>query len=197
MRERARYLHYSLSTEKAYVYWVRWFVRFHNLRHPRDMGGVEVKAFLTMLATERRVSSSTHNQALSALLFLYREVLGEKLPWLDDLQRPSRPKRIPVVLTREEVLAVLSNMEEPMRLVARLLYGTGMRLMEALRLRVKDVDFDQHAIIVREAKGNKDRVVMLPSSMQEELRVQVRAAHALWVADRTAQRPGVEVPHAS
>jgi integron integrase len=196
VRERARYLHYSLSTEKAYVYWVRWFVRFHNLRHPRDMAAIEVKAFLTMLAAERRVSSSTHNQALSALLFLYREVLGEDLPWLDGLQRPSRPKRIPVVLTREEVSALLSNMEEPMRLVARLLYGTGMRLMEALRLRVKDVDFDKRAIIVREAKGNKDRVVMLPSSMQEELRTQVRVARALWESDRAARRPGVEVPFA-
>lgn len=196
VRERARYLHYSLRTEKAYVYWVRWFVRFHNLRHPRDMGAIEVKAFLTMLAAERRVSSSTHNQALSALLFLYREVLGEELPWLDELQRPSRPKRIPVVLTREEVSALLSNMQEPMRLVARLLYGTGMRLMEALRLRVKDVDFDKRAIIVREAKGNKDRVVMLPSSMHEELRAQIRAARALWEADRAAQRPGVEVPFA-
>ena len=196
VRERARYPHDSLSTEKAYVYWVRWFVRFHNLRHPRDMGDIEVKAFLTMLATERRVSSSTHNQALSALLFLYREVLGEALPWLEGLQRPSRPKRIPAVLTREEVHALLSNMDEPMRLVARLLYGTGMRLMEALRLRVKDVDFDKRAIIVREAKGNKDRVVMLPSSMHEELRGQVRAARALWEADRAAQRPGVEAPFA-
>ena len=196
VRERARYLHYSLRTEKAYVYWVRWFVRFHNLRHPRDMAAAEVQAFLTMLAAERRVASSTHNQALSALLFLYREVLGAELPWLDGLQRPSRPKRIPVVLTREEVAALLSQMEEPMRLVARLLYGTGMRLMEALRLRVKDVDFDKHVVIVREAKGNKDRVVMLPSSMQEELRVQVRAARAFWETDRAAQRPGVEVPFA-
>jgi integrase len=180
VRERARYLHYSLSTEKAYVYWARWFVRFHSLRHPRDMAAAEVQAFLTMLATERRVSSSTHNQALSALLFLYREVLGAELRWLDGLQRPSRAKRIPVVLTREEVAALMSQMQEPMRLVARLLYGTGMRLMEALRLRVKDVYFDKRVVIVREAKGNKDRVVMLPSSMQEELRVQIRAARALW-----------------
>src|SRR6185295_3293664 len=137
------------------------------------MSAAEVEAFLTMLATERRVASSTHNQALSALLFLYREVMGAELPWLGGLQRPSRPKRIPAVLTREEVAALLSQMEEPMRLVARLLYGTGMRLMEALRLRVKDVDFDKRAVIVRQAKGNKDRVVMLPLSMQEELRSQI------------------------
>jgi len=196
VRERARYLHYSLSTEKAYVYWVRWFVRLHNLQHPRDMAAAEVQAFLTKLATERAVSSSTHNQALSALLFLYREVLGTELPWLDGLQRPSRPKRIPVVLAREEVFALLLHMQEPMRLVARLLYGTGMRLMEALRLRVKDMDFDKRVVIVREAKGNKDRVVMLPSSMQEELRAQIRAARGLWEVDRAAQRPGVEVPFA-
>jgi integron integrase len=196
VRERVRYLHYSLSTEKAYIYWVRWFVRFHHLRHPRDMGAAEAKAFLTMLATERKVASSTHNQALSALLFLYREVLDLELPWLDGLQRPTRPKRIPTVLSREEVAALLAAMDQPMRLVARLLYGTGMRLMEAFRLRVKDVDFDKQVIIVREAKGNKDRVVMLPSSLSEDLRGQIRVARALWESDRAAQLPGVEVPFA-
>jgi len=196
VRERARYLHYSLSTEKAYVYWVRWFVRYHQLRHPRDMGAAEAKAFLTMLASERKVASSTHNQALSALLFLYRVVLDQELPWLEGLQRPTRPKRIPTVLTREEVAALLAAMDQPMRLVARLLYGTGMRLMEAFRLRVKDVDFDKRVIIVREAKGNKDRVVMLPSSLGEDLRGQIRVARALWQADRAAQQPGVEVPFA-
>jgi integron integrase len=196
VRERVRYLHYSLSTEKAYIYWVRWFVRFHHLRHPRDMGAAEAKAFLTMLATERKVASSTHNQALSALLFLYREVLDLELSWLDGLQRPTRPKRIPTVLSREEVAALLAAMDQPMRLVARLLYGTGMRLMEAFRLRVKDVDFDKQVIIVREAKGNKDRVVMLPSSLSEDLRGQMRVARALWEADRAAQLPGVEVPFA-
>jgi integron integrase len=196
VRERVRYLHYSLSTAKAYIYWVRWFVRFHHLRHPRDMGAAEAKAFLTMLATERKVASSTHNQALSALLFLYREVLDLELPWLDGLQRPTRPKRIPTVLSREEVAALLAAMDQPMRLVARLLYGTGMRLMEAFRLRVKDVDFDKQVIIVREAKGNKDRVVMLPSSLSEDLRGQIRVARALWESDRAAQLPGVEVPFA-
>lgn len=196
VRERARYLHYSLRTEKAYVYWVRFFVRWHGLRHPRDMGAPQVQAFLTMLANERRVSSSTHNQALSALLFLYREVLGLDLPWLQDLQRPSRGRRIPTVLGQDEVAALLAAMDGVMQLVARLLYGTGMRLMEALRLRVKDVDFDRKVIVIREAKGNKDRVVMLPASLAQGLRTQLAVARALWEQDRCTQHGGVEVPHA-
>ncbi|MBG9389871.1 integron integrase [Caenimonas sp. DR4.4] len=196
VRERARYLHYSLATEKAYLYWVRFYVRWHGLRHPRDMGAAEVQAFLTMLATQRRVSSSTHNQALSALLFLYREVLTVDLPWLQDLQRPARTRRIPTVLTRDEVAAVLARMEGPIALVAHLLYGTGMRLMEGLRLRVKDVDFDRNVIVVRQAKGNKDRVVMLPRSLADRLRAQLTEARAVWERDRQAEQPGVEVPHA-
>ena len=198
VRERIRYLHYSLSTEKLYVYWVRFFIRWHGLRHPREMGASEVEAFLSMLANERRVSASTHNQALSALLFLYREVLGMRLPWLDTIQRPCAPKRIPSVLTTQEVGALMAALspQDPSTLVARLLYGTGMRLMEGLRLRVKDVDFDRHVIIVRQAKGNKDRVVMLPRSVVPALRAQVLAARAQWERDRHAQRGGVEVPHA-
>jgi Phage integrase, N-terminal SAM-like domain/Phage integrase family len=180
VRERERYLHYSYSTEKVYLYWIRFFIRWHGLRHPRDMGASEVEAFLSMLATERRVSSSTHNQALSALLFLYREVLGLKLPWLEGIQRPASTRRIPSVLTREEIAGVLALLEGQNALVARLLYGTGMRLMEGLRLRVKDADFERHAIVVREAKGNKDRVVMLPRSLAPALRVQMLAARELW-----------------
>ncbi|MBI2769946.1 MAG: integron integrase [Burkholderiales bacterium] len=196
VRERARYLHYSLSTEKVYLYWVRFFVHSQGLRHPRDMGAPEVEAFLTMLATQRKVSSSTHNQALSALLFLYREVLGIQLPWLDNIRRPAYTKRIPAVLTRDEVAGVLALLQGEASLLARLLYGTGMRLMEGLRLRIKDVEFDRHAIIVREAKGNKDRVVMLPRSLAPELRAQLLAARAVWEADRQHERGGVEVPHA-
>jgi integron integrase len=196
LRERARYLHYSLSTEKLYLYWVRFFIRWHGLRHPRDMGAQEVEAFLTMLATERHVSSSTHSQALSALLFLYREVLGMKLPWLDNIQRPGYKRRIPSVLTKDEVSGILAHLNDDNALVARLLYGTGMRLMEGLRLRIKDVDFDRHTIIIREAKGNKDRVVMLPRSLVPPLRQQMLHARGLWEADRHAQRGGVEVPHA-
>jgi integron integrase len=196
VRERVRYLHYSLSTEKVYLYWVRFFIRWHAMRHPRDMGAPEVEAFLTMLAEQRNVSASTHNQALSALLFLYREVLAVDLPWLDGIKRPTHAKRIPSVLTKDEVAGVLSQMDGVTALLARLLYGTGMRLMEGLRLRIKDVEFDRHVIIVREAKGNKDRVVMLPRSLAPAMRMQMLAARAVWEADRQAQRGGVEVPHA-
>jgi integron integrase len=196
VRERIRYLHYSLQTEKVYLYWVRFFVRWHGVKHPRDMGAPHIEAFLTMLATERKVSASTHNQALSALLFLYREVLDIELPWLDNINRPTSPKRIPSVLTKDEVAAVLTALDGPAALVGRLLYGTGMRLMEGLRLRVKDVDFDRHVIIVRQAKGNKDRVVMLPRSLVPALRLQMLASRALWESDRQAQRAGVEVPDA-
>ena len=196
IRERIRYKHYSLRTEQAYVQWVRMFVKWHGLRHPRDMGRDEIEAFLAMLANERRVAASTHNQALSALLFLYREVLGVDLPWLDGVQRPRTPKRIPSVLTVAEVAVVLAALPPDMALLARLLYGTGMRLMEGMRLRIKDVDFDRSVIVVRQAKGDKDRVVMLPRSLAADLRQQVLAARAQWEHDRQAQRGGVEVPHA-
>lgn len=166
------------------------------MRHPRDMGATEVEAFLTMLATERHASASTHNQALSALLFLYREVLVMDLPWLEGVNRPTEKRRIPSVLTKDEVAGLLAHMEGPTALIARLLYGTGMRLMEGMRLRIKDVDFDRRVIIVREAKGGKDRVVMLPQSMLVGLRLQAQAARAQWDTDRMAQRGGVEVPHA-
>ena len=196
VRERIRYKHYSLRTEQAYVQWVRMFVKWHGLRHPRDMGQLEIEGFLAMLANERRVAAATHIQALSALLFLYREVLGMDLPWLDGVQRPRTPKRIPSVLTVDEVAALLSALPTDMALLARLLYGTGMRLMEGLRLRVKDVDFDRGVVVVRQAKGDKDRVVMLPRSLAAELRQQVLAARALWEQDRQAQCGGVDVPHA-
>lgn len=196
IRERIRYKHYSLRTEQTYVQWVRMFIKWHNLRHPRDMGREEIESFLSMLANERRVAASTHNQALSALLFLYREVLAVDLPWLDGVQRPRTPKRIPSVLTVAEVAALLSALPPEMALLARLLYGTGMRLMEGMRLRIKDVDFDRSVIVVRQAKGDKDRVVMLPRSLASDLRQQVLAARAQWEHDRQAQRGGVEVPHA-
>ena len=149
-----------------------------------------------MLATERKVSASTHNQALSALLFLYREVLEIDLPWLTEINQPTQTRRIPSVLTKDEVAGLLAVMEGETALLARLLYGTGMRLMEGMRLRVKDVEFDRHVIIVREAKGNKDRVVMLSRSLAPALRLQMLAARASWEADRQAQRAGVEVPEA-
>ena len=179
VRERIRYKHYSLRTEQAYVQWVKLFVKWHGLRHPRDMGQPEIEAYLSMLANQRRVAASTHNQALSALLFLYREVLDIDLPWLDDIQRPRTSKRIPSVLTVAEVASLMAALPPDNALVARLLYGTGMRLMEGLRLRVKDLDFDRSVIIVREAKGDKDRVVMLPRTLAADLRAQVRAARAV------------------
>jgi len=196
VRERIRYKHYSLRTEQAYVQWVRMFVKWHGLRHPRDMGREEIESFLAMLANERRVAASTHNQALSALLFLYREVLEVDLPWLDGVQRPRTPKRIPSVLTTTEVAALLSALPPDMALLGRLLYGTGMRLMEGLRLRIKDADFDRGVIVVRQAKGDKNRVVMLPRSLAADLRGQILAARSQWEHDRQAQRAGVEVPHA-
>lgn len=166
------------------------------MRHPRDMGAAEVEAFLTMLATERHVSASTHNQALSAVLFLYREVLGVDLPWLEGVNRPAQKRRIPSVLTRDEVAALFQFLDADMRLLAQLLYGTGMRLMEGLRLRIKDVDFDRQVIIVREAKGNKDRVVMLPRILAPTLRAQLLHARSVWEQDWQAQRCGVQAPHA-
>lgn len=200
LRERIRYMHYSLSTEQVYVYWVRFFIRWSarsgQMRHPRDLGAPDVEAFLSMLATERKVSASTHNQALSAVLFLYREVLGIALPWLDNINRPTQKRRIPSVLTKDEVAGLLAHMEGQTALLARLLYGTGMRLMEGMRLRIKDVDFDRHVIIVREAKGGKDRVVMMPLSLAPALRLQLLASRAQWEADRQSQRGGVETPHA-
>ena len=200
VRERIRYLHYSLNTEKVYVQWIREFVRWSgrggNLRHPRDLGAREIEAYLSMLATERKVSVSTHNQALSAILFLYREVLDIDLPWLAGINRPTRPKRIPSVLSKGEVAALLAGMGGETGVVARLLYGTGMRLMEGVRLRIKDVDFDRQVIMVREAKGNKDRVVMLPRVLLAPLRAQMQAARTVWERDRAAQRAGIYLPDA-
>jgi len=170
VRERLRVKHYSLRTEEAYLGWIKRYVWFHGKRHPRDLGAAEVEAFLTDLAVRRNVASSTQNQALAALLFLYKEVLGIGLPWLDGLTRAKRPQRLPVVLTVHEVGAALDRMEGTTGLVARLLYGTGMRLLEGLRLRVKDVDFDMRQVTVRDGKGEKDRTTLLPQSVLEPLR---------------------------
>lgn len=196
LRERIRYMHYSLRTEQAYVYWVRFFIRWHGLRHPREMGAPEVERFLTHLATERRVSASTHKQALSALLYLYKEVLDKDLPWMQDLARPATRHRIPTVLTVAETQRLLLCMNGITGLFAHLLYGTGLRLMEGLRLRVKDVCFERNVIVVREGKGAKDRVVMLPRAIIPALRAQLQYSRSLWAADRAAQRPGVALPDA-
>ena len=196
LRERIRYLHYSLRTEQAYVHWVRAFVRFHGLRHPKGMGAAEVQAFLSWLSVERRVSVSTHRQALSALLFLYQQVFGQSLPWMAELSRPQRKPRLPEVLTVDEVRRVLSLMDGEHALLARLLYGTGLRVSEALQLRVKDVDFERQAIVVRAGKGGKDRVVMLPQALVPALQAQLARARLLWSSDRDGGRGGVQMPDA-
>lgn len=180
VRGKIRLKHYSLRTEQAYVDWIKRFIRHNGKRHPREMGAVEVEAFLTHLAVAGRVAASTQNQAKSALLFLYREVLALELPWLDNVQQARGPRRLPVVLTRDEVQALLCRLQGTHWLVASLLYGTGMRIMECLRLRVKDVDFGRCEILVRDGKGFKDRVTMLPATLAAPLRdhlVQVKALH--------------------
>jgi integron integrase len=176
VRDKIRYKHYSLSTENTYTSWIKQYIIFNSKRHPTEMGAAEVEMFLTYLATKRNVASSTQNQALSAILFLYREVLAVDLPWLDGFERSKKPQRLPVVVTPLEVQALLRETDgapEPVGLIIRLLYGTGMRLMEAVRLRVKDVELARQEIIVRDGKGGKDRVTMLPDSLLEELRVRL------------------------
>ncbi|MBX6315418.1 MAG: integron integrase [Isosphaeraceae bacterium] len=183
VRDAARTLHYSIRTEEAYVRWVRKFILFHGKRHPMEMGEAEVGAFLTHLAVEWEVAASTQNQALSALLFLYREVLKRPLAWVDNMVRAKKPERLPVVLTREEVRAVLDGLEGDKKLMASLLYGSGLRLMECLRLRVKDVDFGQNRLIVRDGKGQKDRATVLPVALHETLRRQIDLVAALHAQD--------------
>lgn len=196
LRERIRYKHYSIRTEQAYVHWVRAFIRFHGVRHPREMGGPEVVAFSSWLAADRGVAPSTHRQALAAILFLYKEVIEVELPWMTDIVRPKERVRVPTVLSQAEVQRLLAGLEGEMSVLARLLYGTGMRLMEGLRLRVKDVDFDRYEVLVREGKGGKDRRVMLPLSLVDALREQIARARLVWEADRAAGLPGVRMPAA-
>ena len=196
VRDRLRLKHYSIRTETQYVQWVRRFIIFHDKRHPREMGVREVEAFLTHLAVDGNVAAATQNQALSALLFLYREVLEIDLPWLDNVVRAKRPARLPVVLTRNEVTALLGRMEGTHGLMARLLYGTGMRLMECVRLRVKDVDFERAEILVRDGKGAKDRVTMLPQSLIPVLREHVQRRRLLYEDDLARSMAAVYLPDA-
>jgi integron integrase len=164
-----RLKHYSLRTERTYCDWIERFIRFHDLRHPREMGEAEVSAFLTHLARDGDVAASTQNQALSALLFLYKEVLKQEIGWLEEVERAKKPVRLPVVLTRDEVHKIFAHLHGTARLMAGLLYGSGLRLMECVRLRVKDVDFGYARITVRDAKGGKDRVTMLPVNLASAL----------------------------
>lgn len=178
--ERLRVKHYSKRTEEAYLQWIKRYILHHGKRHPRDMGASEVEDFLTHLAVARNVSASTQNQAKSALLFLYKEVLELELPWLDNVTQAKAPKRMPVVLNKQEVQALLNRLDGTMWLIASLLYGSGLRVMECLRLRVKDVDFVKREILVREGKGFKDRVTMLPAALVEPLKqhlLKVQAVH--------------------
>lgn len=183
VRGRLRAKHYSLRTEQAYVGWIRRFNLANGKRHPREMGGPEVEHFLSRLAVESRVAASTQNQALSALLFLYREVLGVELPWVENVVRAKRSRRVPNVLSRDEVQRLLAAVESRSWLLASLLYGTGMRLMECLRLRVKDVDFARNEITVREGKGGKDRRTVLPRLLVEPLKREVVRARLLHQRD--------------
>ncbi len=197
LRDRLRLKHYSLRTEQAYVQWVKRYIFFHGKRHPSEMGKPEIEAFLTSLAVDRHVSASTQTQALSALLFLYKEVLGLEFPWLTEVVRAKRPARLPTVLTREEVRALMERMEDPLLdLIVRLLYGTGMRLLEVLRLRAKDVEFTRNEIVVRDGKGGKDRVTMLPTSLSDRLKAHLAVVKAQHEADLALGRGVVWLPDA-
>lgn len=196
VREAVRVRHYSRRTEQAYVAWIRRFILANGKRHPRSLGGPEVTAFLTRLATDHDVAPGTQNQALAALLFLYREVLGVELPWMEDVVRAKRPRRIPTVLSRDEVNRLLAMLEGPAWLMAALLYGSGLRLMECVRLRVKDVDPARREIVVRDGKGGKDRRVPLPGRLQEAMHAAVERALVLHVHDLGLGAGEVWLPHA-
>jgi integron integrase len=180
VRQQIRLRNYSIRTEAVYAEWVKRYIRFNRYRHPLEMGAPEIEAFLTHLAVNRNVAAATQNQALAALLFLYKEVMKVDLPWLEGIVRAKKPVHLPVVLTREEVARVLVELSGVQRLVANLLYGSGLRLLEALRLRVKDMDFARGEILVRDGKGQKDRVTMLPQALSAALQqhlAQVRFVH--------------------
>ena len=196
VHEAIQRLHYSRRTEETYVHWIRRFIYWSGKRHPDTLGEGEVTAFLTHLATERQVAAATQNQALSALLFLYKQVLGRDLGWFDDLVRAKRPVRLPVVLTRGEVTALLAQLRGAPWLMASLLYGAGLRLMECLRLRVKDVDIAYRQILVREGKGGKDRVTMLPESAVQPVHAQLGEAKRLHDLDLREGFGEVHLPYA-
>jgi integron integrase len=196
VRDLIRTRHYSYRTEEAYLYWIRQYILFHGKRHPAEMGPAEVSQFLTHLAVKREVAASTQNQALAALLFLYRNVLQQDLPWLENVTRARRPAHIPLVLTRAEVRRLLSQLAQPNWLPGSLLYGAGLRLRECLSLRVKDLDFGYQQIAVRDAKGNKDRLTMLPTSAAEALKTQLAALKTLHLRDLADGFGRVQMPFA-
>lgn len=196
VRNVLRLRHYSYQTEKTYIHWIRQYIYFHNIRHPKEMGATEVEVFLTYLAVEKTVAASTQNQALAALLFLYREVLKVDLPWLDKFKPAKKSERVPVVLTKAEVKLMLEQFKGINWLIANLLYGSGLRLAEALRLRVKDLDFGFRQIVVRDGKGGKDRFTVLPIKMIEPLQKQLEFAQNLHEQDLRRGLGQVEMPFA-
>ena len=196
VRSAIRTRHYSARTEEAYAGWIRRFIFFHGKRHPSEMGEAEVESFLTFLATEKKISASTQNQALAALLFLFRNVLDRRMDWVEPAVRAKRSVRLPVVLTRGEVSALLGLLKGTEWLVASLLYGAGLRLTEALCLRVKDLDFTRNEILVRDGKGSKDRVTMLPQSVTESLRAHLERVRELHNRDLSESAGRVQLPDA-
>jgi integron integrase len=196
VRQTIRLKHFSLQTEKSYVYYITQFILFHNKRHPRDMGVDEIRAYLTHLAVEKNVAASTQNIALSALLFLYKQVLKIDLPYIDKIERAKKPKRVPVVYSRAEVKSILANLEGTPYLIASLLYGCGLRLTECLSLRVKDLDFEYRQITIRDGKGAQDRITMMPNSLIELLKLQLERAKILHQQDLASGYGSVYLPYA-
>jgi integron integrase len=196
VRETLRVHHYSIRTEQSYLHWIKRYILFHDKRHPRDMGKQEIATFLTHLAVKQNVSASTQNQALSAILFLYKKVLNIEPDWIEGVVRAKRPRRLPVVLKRDVVMKLLNQMRGSRKLLAFIIYGSGLRLMEAVRLRVKDVDFAYGQLVIRAGKGDKDRVTVLPESLHEPLKEQLKLARRYYELDRQEASPGVEMPHA-
>jgi integron integrase len=194
--ESLRVHRYALSTERTYCHWIKRFIFFHGKRHPSTMGAAEVEAFLTHLATAERVTASTQNQALHAVLYLYKQVLGVELPWLDGIVRARESKRLPTVLTQRETAALLRHVHGSSGTIVKLLYGTGMRLLEGLRLRVKDLDLERREIVIREGKGDKDRVTVLPASLIDELRDHLAARRIMHDKDLATGHADVELPFA-
>jgi integron integrase len=196
VRQAVRVRHYSPRTEHTYCAWIRRYLEYHGMRHPAQLSAPDVSIFLSSLANRDKVSASTHNQALAALLFLYRDVLAQETAWLQDVARARRPQRLPVVLTRAEATALLAAMSGPHALMARLMYGSGVRLMECLRLRVKDLELEGGQLVVRGGKGGKDRVTMVPASMVADLRAHLTRVRRVYDRDRAAGVAGVEMPEA-
>jgi len=196
VRQQCRYKHHSLATERAYTQWIKRYVLFHNKQHPSQLNAEHIKSYLAYLTNKCGVSKSTHKQALSALLFLYKEVLNIHFPELNEIHRPTIAKRLPVVLSVQEISLIFSHLDATTLFKCQLLYGTGMRLLELHQLRIKDIDFANNQIIVRAAKGDKDRITILPQKLITSLQTQIKLAQAIYQQDRKNNRLGVALPDA-